>query len=70
MCDNKQQCWSAPTHLPQTLTSVSPAVTRVHTSVPTRKALTRVPALMATPRMTMEGIAMVRIREGEEAGVN
>ena len=40
----------------------------MHTSVPTRKALTRAPALTATPQMTMEGIAMVRIMGGGGKG--
>ena len=37
----------------------------MHTSVPTQKALTHAPALTATPQMTMEGIAMVRITGGK-----
>ena len=37
----------------------------MHTSVPTLKALTRAPALTATPQTTMEGIAMVRITGGK-----
>ena len=40
----------------------------MHTSVPTLKALTRAPALTATPQTTMEGIAMVRITGGGGGG--